>query len=174
MLIGKIRVLTSVEHVDVLDLLRFSIPVAPAIGLTVLSLLEHGRSVKPSTLITIYLLATIGCDVAFIGQDYGRDPRGMLATDSGALLAVELAIRMLLLILESQNKAAATVAEYKPQSPEDAAGVFSITIFWWMKDLLALGKKHALRVSDTPPLNEHLRPTPLRSHILQGWDKRSL
>ncbi|QLI66506.1 ABC multidrug transporter B [Metarhizium brunneum] len=79
---------------------------------------------------------------------------------------------MVLLVLESQNKTESLLSMYKGVSPEDSAGILSRTFWWWLMDLLAVGKQRILRVSDTPRLSSSLQPSLTRKAVLQAWNDR--
>lgn len=133
---------------------------------TWLCLVEHKRSIRPSTLTAIYLLATV------CGNLLGAVPELLSFRTPDILLfwrCGEILVQMVLLVLESQNKTASLLCMYKGVSPEDSAGILSRTFWWWLMDLLAVGKQRILRVSDTPRLSSSLQPSLTRKAVLQAW-----
>lgn len=137
-----------------------------------LSLAEHRQSIKPSTLTTVYLLVVLCGSMIAGSPELVSSQRFNIRILSKALWCAEVLTQLVLLVLESQNKVKATLSPYKSTPPEDAAGMFSRTFWWWLMDLLAAGKHSNLRISDTPRLSESLQPRLARKGILQAWNKR--
>lgn len=154
------------------ELLGLSAPVIASFLLIWLSFVEHRRSTRPSTLIVAYLLFTICGNVISARQEFIISKGNGIHFSRAALLGGELFARVVLLILESQSKAKSVFIPYKSTSPEDTAGVFSKLFFWWLTDLLVVGKKRILRVSDTTPLSALLQPSQARKTVLEAWNQR--
>lgn len=136
---------------------------------SVLSFLEHGRSITTSTLLTVYLFSSMLCDVIQFGLLYAAQDLSCFSALPSAIVIVKLA----LLICETQNKTSILREPYRDQAPEDRAGLFETAFFWWVNEFLALGHSKILSIDDMPPLPSYLDAGNLREDMQKAWDKRS-
>jgi ATP-binding cassette subfamily C (CFTR/MRP) protein 1 len=100
-----------------------------------LSKLEHNKSVRPSSLLNVYYLFSLGLDVIRI--------RTLIKIEFDAIIvafcAADMAVKISLLILEAQNKRAYfTIADSK-RPPQEISGILSRSVFWWLNSLLLHG-----------------------------------
>jgi ATP-binding cassette subfamily C (CFTR/MRP) protein 1 len=135
----------------------------------VLSILEHGRSVTPSTLLTVYLVFSAFSDAIQLGLLYVAKN---LCSPSALSLAIFIA-RLALLVLEAQNKTSILREPYRHLAPEETAGFFGSAFFWWVNGIIALGYSKILSVQDMPPLASYLDTMKMREAMQRTWDKRS-
>lgn len=135
----------------------------------ILSILEHGRSVTPSTLLTIYLFFSIFCDVVQFGLLHVAKNLCSLSTLPLAIFITKIA----LLICEAQNKTSILREPYRNLAPEKRAGFFETAFFWWVNEFIALGHSKILSIEDMPPLPSYLDARKLRETMQTAWDKRS-
>ena len=136
----------------------------------VLSVVEHGRSVSPSTILTLYLAFSIIFDGIQLGLLYvARN----LCTLSTITLFIFIA-RLVLLYLEAQNKTLILREHYVHLAPEEKAGFFSTSCFWWVNGIIALGYSKILSIHDMPPLPSYLDTMKMREAMQRKWDKRSM
>nr|WNZ75576.1 hypothetical protein [Trichoderma harzianum] len=136
-----------------------------------LSVAEHKRSIRPSTLTVLYLLLTCAWDafaLTYPGFSEIRD-----GGRTNAALVAGFASRLAILTLESQEKQSILNPKYSNSSPEETAGLISSLLFWWMNGLLSRGNRSILRGSQLPPLGSRLEAERLRRDILPSWDSRS-
>ncbi|TEA21400.1 ABC transporter FUM19 [Colletotrichum sidae] len=101
-----------------------------------LSLLEHSRGRRPSVLLSLYLLITLLFDIAHTRTLW------LLETTQGTLTQAQLssaaiALKILILILESLKKAGSEIQE--PRSPETNSGIFGLSTYFWVNGLLLTG-----------------------------------
>ncbi|KAK0717285.1 hypothetical protein B0T26DRAFT_675615 [Lasiosphaeria miniovina] len=95
-----------------------------AFAVCVLSFLEHGRNVVPSTLLTIYFAGLL-----YVAWNLCH-PWG--------LPSVIFAARALVLVLEGPVKTDILREPYDKLSPEETAGFFGV-VFWWVNKILKKG-----------------------------------
>ncbi|CCF34829.1 hypothetical protein CH063_01208 [Colletotrichum higginsianum] len=139
------------------------------VGLCPLLALEHTRSVKPSDLGIVYLLASTACDFAELGTShYGN--RTSEAVTPGI---VNLFVKFVLLIAESRGKKPILRDPRGQQSPEELANILDRTFFWWINPILALGNRHVLAEENLPPMGHMLSSKSLRQQALRAWDQRA-
>jgi hypothetical protein len=135
----------------------------------VLSVLEHGRSITPSTLLTVYMLSLIFCDIIHFGFLYvARD-----LCSFSALPPAICVIKVALLVCEALNKTLILREPYRHLAPEERAGFFGIAFFWWVNEFIGLGHSKILSLQDMPPLPSYLDARKLREAMQTTWDKRS-
>ncbi|KAF7887524.1 hypothetical protein EAF00_009818 [Botryotinia globosa] len=114
----------------------FSIPTATldllaAVAIVSLSHLEQYRSVKPSTLISLYLAFSAGLDVPQARTLYNVPGQLRLAI----VFSFSLAARITLLCLEAWDKRVFLMEQYQTLATEATSGVFSNSLFLWMNAL---------------------------------------
>jgi len=96
---------------------------------------EHTRSVKPSTLINVYLLLTLLFDCAIARTAwlvYDADVVAKLYTSSAA-------IKLLVLAAEAWEKRSILLDRYQHLSPETTSGILGRSVFWWINPLMKAG-----------------------------------
>jgi ATP-binding cassette, subfamily C (CFTR/MRP), member 1 len=132
-----------------------------------LSFLEHGRSVKPSTLITFYLVASIICDSINLATVYERQAETRIL----ALLTASSGLKVILLVLETLNKRSYLREPYKILPLEETVSDLNRIFLFWMNGQIWKGHKKLLSVADLPELDEHMKSIGLRATAVQVWEK---
>lgn len=140
-----------------------------ALAVCQLSFFEHGRSVKPSTLLIFYLLASVICEGVLLGSFYLN--HGNHAAP--LVLIVAFGFKFLLLILESINKRSYLREPYKELPVEQTVSDLNRTFLFWVNDLILLGNSKLLTYHDLPGLNDGLKSGDLRMRMGDAWDKTS-
>lgn len=156
-----IRTLTSVPSA-ILSLVG-------ALAIYPLSYLEHTRSVRPSTLLEVYLIASLLLNIPQARTLFLRHNDISIA----AVFAASIGAMLLLWILEARNKTKHLKYPYKEYPPEATRGVWNRTFFWWLNSLFVRGFKRILSLEDlyqTPP---SLSSERLRDEMQAVWDQRS-
>lgn len=126
----------------------------------VLSFFEHGRSITPSTILILYLLASITCQSLQLEQD-GSTELGILAAGLG--------LKFALLVAEVRSKHAYLRQPYVDLSPEQTTSSISRAFLFWLNDLILLGNSKLLAQSDLPRLDDGLTSKPLRERMEDMW-----
>jgi ATP-binding cassette, subfamily C (CFTR/MRP), member 1 len=140
-----------------------------ALSVLILVGIEHSRIVRPSSLILLYLLASIVADAVQVRTLFLRGYAATLAR----LACGSLGSRVFLLVLESWSKRSYLKPVEDGYSPEELASVFSRSVFWWLNPILFLGNRKILVLEDLYPLNSVLDSSSLKSRILYSWEKRT-
>jgi hypothetical protein len=139
------------------------------IFITVLSVIEHSRSVRPSTLICVYLLISILVDsvqvrTLFLRPYYSTALAGMVATAVG--------LKVFLLSIEIQHKGKYLSHQLREQyPPEELSGVFARTVFSWLNELFLRGFRKILTLDDLFPTDNELGSNLLMSALKVQWAK---
>lgn len=136
----------------------------------VLSFFEHGRSVAPSTVLTVYLAFSTFVDVIHVGLLHVAKN---LCSPSLLASAIFVA-KLILLVLEAQDKTHILREPYRGLAPEERAGFFGNAFFWWVNDIIALGYFEILSPQDMPPLASSIDAMKLRESMQHMWNKRSM
>ena len=139
-----------------------------ALGLTVLVILEQQRAHGPSDLVTVYLIASILCDVVLLSLIYGG------AANFEILLPLKLRCLTHFMILVSENCSSRSTYDTlrDSKSPEELNGVLSRVFFTWINPILLQGYRNILIDQDLPCLSEDMKPEFTRKEILLAWSKR--
>ncbi|KAJ6783186.1 hypothetical protein PWT90_07877 [Aphanocladium album] len=119
-----------------------TLSLASVIFMSILSPAEHAKSLRPSAVLTLYLLVSCVCDAV---RTRSLWLAGNLAP-AGIFLATAV-VEFCLLILESWDKSAFSL-ENKNYSPEAYAGFINRLFFWWANGILRAGYKSVLALED--------------------------
>ncbi|TDZ30378.1 ABC transporter atnG [Colletotrichum spinosum] len=145
------------------------VPIIAAVGLLPLLFLEHGRSVRPSDLAVVYLLVTLVCDSAGLAASHVGS-KNLLVLSTGISVP---ALKLALLLAESQGKQSLLRSPYDQSVPEETAGILSRTFFWWINAILAKGYRMILTGDALPPVDGKLSSGLRRQEALLAWDQRA-
>lgn len=96
---------------------------------------EHTRSVKPSTLINVYLLLTLLFDCAIARTAWLTNGTSSIPR----LYTAAATIKLLILAAEAWEKRAILLSRYQYLSPEATSGILGRSVFWWLNPLMKAG-----------------------------------
>jgi ATP-binding cassette subfamily C (CFTR/MRP) protein 1 len=133
-------------------------------ALIILLCYEHRRSIRPSTIVSLYLLSSLVASAIEL--------RTLLLHHLillAQLLGAAVVCKIILLCLESWPRKFPIMSE-AVYSPEELAGVFSRTVFWWVNPLLRLGSRQVLEPADLYPLNHEFHGDVLQPQIQDIWN----
>lgn len=140
-----------------------------ALAIYPLSYLEHTRSVRPSTLLEVYLIASLLLNVPQARTLFLRHNDISIA----AVFTARIGAMLLLWILEARNKTKHLKYPYKEYPPEATRGVWNRTFFWWLNSLFVRGFKRILSLEDLYQIPPSLSSERLRDEMQAVWDRRS-
>ena len=107
-----------------------------ALGLCILSHIEHIRSVRPSAIINIYLMITLPFDIARCRTLWtGGDTKHI-----AAVFTSTLGVKLMLVIAEAIEKRDILLERYRTPNREVTSGIYSRSFFWWLNNLMTTGK----------------------------------
>lgn len=141
---------------------------AAALGLCILSYVEHAKNIRPSSIISIYLLLTLPLDVA---QLRTRWLRGDNLAGNGVASGI-LAVKLLVLISEATEKRRILFAAYAEPSPEATSGLYSRSFFWWLIPLFRLGFRNVVNDDDLFAADGDLLSKSLETRFGSYWANR--
>lgn len=113
-------------------------------SLAFLSYAEHTRSVRPSTLINVYLLLTLLFDCAIARTLWLIEGTKLIAK----VFTTTVAIKFTVLVSEAWEKRSILRAQYRELSPESTSGILGRSVFWWLNPLMKIGFGRPLTEQD--------------------------
>lgn len=141
--------------------------------LCLLSYAEHTRSIRPSSLLNIYLFPSFLFDIARIRtlwlRQYDREGRTIAIISS-----VAVGIKLLLLCLESTEKRSILRHEYKSCPAEATAGIFNRWFFVWLNPLFKKGYSNLMAVEELFALDKQLYSERLQENLESKWNSGNL
>ncbi|KAH6646791.1 ABC transporter type 1, transmembrane domain-containing protein, partial [Truncatella angustata] len=150
---------------------RVSIPaavlaLAAGLGLLVISHLEHTRSIRPSFLITSFLIVTLLFDIVRARTQWLFHNH----VASAGLLTVSVAITATMLVFEAWDKRCNFASLGYSFSREGTSGLLSRASFWWLNPLLRHGSHDVLTQDKLPLVHERLGSERVAADIRRTWD----
>ncbi|KND86897.1 Canalicular multispecific organic anion transporter 2 [Tolypocladium ophioglossoides CBS 100239] len=134
-----------------------------------LSVLEHRSSIRPSSLISIYLGLSILFDTARARTMWLLDNANVSAIP--AVFTASLALKAVMLLLESTEKRSILRDEYCDAAPESVSGPYNLGVFYWLSTLFFTGYRKVLEPEDLFPLDDELQSEALAKTMFDAWDK---
>jgi ATP-binding cassette, subfamily C (CFTR/MRP), member 1 len=109
--------------------------------------IEHNRNLRPSTILQLYLVASLLTGATQIRTLFLRRYVPTIARLQSSVLACQIVF----LVLESLPKTRWALPATVPYSPEDFAGIISRTLYFWLNALLLKGNRRILTIDDVSP-----------------------
>lgn len=138
-----------------------------SLAICVLSFIEHGRSVKPSTLLTVYLTVSVLVDGVGLWSIYLDRVRFMTVLPQVAVLT----LTFILLVVESWSKRSYLRKPYCDLPVERTAGEINRALLLWINSEIRRGNSKLLSVSDLPSLDLPLESREMRERMVAVWEK---
>ncbi|KAF8856341.1 hypothetical protein BDZ45DRAFT_745521 [Acephala macrosclerotiorum] len=162
------------SHGSPVPLISALLSVIAALAICILSWIEHRRSIRPSTLLGVYLLCSLILDIPSARTLFLR---GETTAITAPLFVAGMGMKLALLILEAQSKTSCLKDPYSKLSPEAGAGFLNRAVFW-INDLMVAGCKRPIEYDDLPVLDfelasDHLQPKISAIHFVSEVDYRS-
>ncbi|PYH49541.1 putative ATP-binding cassette transporter [Aspergillus saccharolyticus JOP 1030-1] len=161
--------------------IRHAIPTTPAsvpaaainfvvaTELLVLCWLEDGRSARPSTLLTAYLVITLLFDIAQVRTLWLRRPTATLLP---AIFTTSIGSKVMMLLLESLGKQRFLTEKYRDLPPESTSGIINRSLMWWLNRMFVTGSRRLLTIDDMDGLDQKLCSTAVTKNAQHAWAKR--
>ena len=140
-----------------------------AIALCQLTFLEHGRSVRPSSLLLFYLLASVICEGVLLKTFY----QDRVDPVAGPALTAAFGLKLVLLAVESRSKRSYLREPFKDLPALETIGDLNKIVLFWVNDLILLGNRKLLAFPDLPNLDRPLTSKRLRERLGTAWKKTS-
>ena len=117
----------------------------------------------PSTIIGLYLLISLSFDAVRLRTFF------LLHERLAHSLALSLAVKTTVLIIEAVEKRAILINPYRDLPPEATSGIYNKSIFWWLNSLLFLGFNKTLKVDDLFTLDPSLASSDVHQRFHSAW-----
>ncbi|WAO95847.1 Hypothetical protein NCS54_01349200 [Fusarium falciforme] len=134
-------------------------------SLAFLSYAEHTRSVRPSTLINVYLLLTLLFDCAIARTLWLIEGTKLIAK----VFTATVAIKFTVLVSEAWEKRSILRAQYRELSPESTSGILGRSVFWWLNPLMKIGFGRPLTEQDLYTIDASLSSRRLIARAQHTW-----
>jgi ATP-binding cassette subfamily C (CFTR/MRP) protein 1 len=141
-----------------------------AIALCVLSFLEHRQSIRPSSLITLYLLPSVAFD-AVQCRSLWLTSQGPKSIYLAIIFSISLAFKIGMLILEVIEKRSILISPWNLSSPESLSGTINRSVFWWLNALFVRGYKGVLELASLWPTDQSMDSERLLERLTSSWTK---
>jgi len=138
------------------------------LGLLWLSSLEHMRSARPSDIISVFVLGSIILDIPQARTLWLRH-RSDLAV--AITFTACLAIKIVILFLESKSKRPWLLAPYRAYSREALTNIFDRTVLWWLGPLFLLAYRKNLQFEDLYAIDDNLLSESVEHRFMQHWSR---
>ncbi|PIG88393.1 multidrug resistance protein [Aspergillus arachidicola] len=139
-----------------------------ALGLCMLSYVEHYRNVQPSSAVIIYLTLSLVKDFICIPLLFRQS-----VSHEFPLVIIRVVVELPLLATESCSKTGILQERYRHLPPETVTGILGRATFWWINSILKAGYDAALTQTELPSLDRPLSSKSLRRRIIRAWGGRS-
>ncbi|ODA76961.1 hypothetical protein RJ55_07478 [Drechmeria coniospora] len=144
-----------------------ALTIAGFVVLAGLSSLEHARSVRPSTLLTLYLGISLLLDMARTRTLFhiaGGE------TVSGIFLTAFI-IKLFLFAAEVTEKRSMLREKWQNASPEDTGGIANRSLFLWLNYIFVKGYRTLLTVDVLTPLDAEILEASDATVLSERWEK---
>ncbi len=133
-----------------------------------LSFFEHSRSLRSSALLNAYLffallLGAVQCRTLWLVA------KGSVIT---LLFTSALGMKAVILLLEAQGKTMWVRSTERERSPEETAGIWNLSLFFWLNGLIRLGNTKVLTLDDLYPLPKKIAAETLQQKFWKDWEHR--
>lgn len=132
-----------------------------------LSYTEHSKSLRPSTLLGVYLFFSLICDAVRLRTMWLLQYSPQIKP----IFTASISLKVILLVLEAKEKRGYLNESDRRRGPEETSGVFSQSVFWWLNRLIRMGFKGVLAPSDLYPIDEEMSSTILSSKFQLYWSR---
>ncbi|KAM0429989.1 hypothetical protein ACHAPT_005995 [Fusarium lateritium] len=134
-------------------------------SLALLSYVEHTRSVRPSTLINVYLFLTFFFDCVIARTLWLVEGTNLIAKVFTATVVIKFAV----LVSEAWEKRSILRAQYQSLSPESTSGILGRSVFWWLNPLMKIGFGRPLTEQDLYAIDTSLSSRRLIARAQECW-----
>lgn len=136
-----------------------------AVVMGAVTYINHDRSVRPSTILCIYLLFSAILDIGQARTLYLRRGGSVIP----AVFTTGLALKVVCLAAEMVEKRRLLRMPYRSYPPEALGGIVNRSVFWWLNSLLIRGYSKPLVLGDLFGLDEDLKSETLRERFRAKW-----
>jgi ATP-binding cassette, subfamily C (CFTR/MRP), member 1 len=144
-----------------------AVNLAAAIAIVPLSYLEHSRSVRPSTVLEVYLLFSSLFELPQVRTLFLID----FGSPLSAILIADICCKVTLLALEGQRKTSYLRSQYQPLSLESLSGIIDRSLLWWLNGVFSA---QYLDFMDQYQLDPALATENVGRKLQNAWNRRGV
>lgn len=130
-----------------------------------LSHFEGSRLPRPSAVLGTYLFGSSLFDAVIVRTLWCAGLQKLAIASS-----VGLGVKIILLLLEAVPKKASTTEAGSIISREERASVYSLRTFWWINEILWLGRRQSLKLENLYSIDPALKTARYSSQLAEKWD----
>lgn len=153
-----------------LTLLCHSITIVTYGILLSVSYLEHVCSVRPSTLLSVYLGTSIFLDTARVRTLCFIADNQVIAR----LVLAGFTVKVLIFISEVSEKRRLLKLKWQDASPEETSGAINRALFIWLNHVFVQGFQTLLTVDTLTPLDTELLEASNPTKLVERWEQGRL
>jgi ATP-binding cassette, subfamily C (CFTR/MRP), member 1 len=142
---------------------------ASTLCMTALSILEHARAPRPSIILNAYLSLTLLFDIAQV-RTLWLASASLDETHFTGLFTAGVALKAIIIVLESRRKSKWIRWDVKYHSPEEFSGLFGLGAFLWLNRLFLKGYRQVLTLDDLFSLDQNLASATLNNQFAHKID----
>lgn len=131
------------------------------------SYLEHLRSVRPSTLLSVYIGTSILLDAARVRTLFFIPENEIIA----GLFLAGFTVKILIFIFEVSEKRRLLRSKWQDASPEETSGAINRALFIWLNHIFLQGFRTLLTVDALTPLDSDLLEASKPSKLVKRWEE---
>jgi ATP-binding cassette subfamily C (CFTR/MRP) protein 1 len=140
-----------------------------AMALCALSFVEHRQSIRPSSLISVYLLFSLAFD-AVQCRTLWLLPRGQKLQTIATIFSLSVAFKVAILFLELKEKRSFLNPPWNRAPPESLSGTINRSLYWWINSLFSRGYQGILNLESLWPTDHSLASDKLLQRYSSIWD----
>lgn len=130
--------------------------------------LEHSRSLRPSTMLSLYLGLSLVFDVLRVRTLWLSSSSPIIAS----LLSASVGLKAVMLVLEGTCKRPFLKKQYQDTTPEAVSGIYSRSLFLWVNPFLWKGYRGVLSVDTLNVLDDDLVSASDPKALIENWNKK--
>jgi ATP-binding cassette subfamily C (CFTR/MRP) protein 1 len=130
--------------------------------------LEHTRSLRPSTILSLYLGLSLVFDVIRVRTLWLSSSSPIIAS----LYIACVGLKAVVLVLEGTCKRSLLNVQYQDTTPEAVSGIYSRSLFLWVNSFLWKGYRGILSVDTLNVLDDDLVSASDPRALIENWNKK--
>ncbi|GIZ49230.1 hypothetical protein CKM354_001226500 [Cercospora kikuchii] len=153
---------------------RASVPAAAvsfiaSLALLYLSSLEHAKTIRPSSLINLWILVSLLLDLPQARTLWLRPGSRIVPVT----FSISLAAKVLILYLEARNKKRSIFPQYRFHAPEALVNLYSQVSLWWINPMFWTGYRSFLSIDSLYDIDEGLSSASAEATFARHWLRQS-
>lgn len=138
-----------------------------AIAIGILSFFDHSRSVRPSTILQIYLIMSLMFDVVRTRTLWLLRHDQILAS----VFTASVVSKAGMLWLEVTEKRSLLEPAYRNLNRESTSGFANTSVFWWLNKPLHMGARKLFGLEDLENVDEEILSSNVQHEIQLRWEQ---